>query len=242
MDNDMSIEQPEEESDVTRGVVRWALKGLVAKVFVAAILFISAGRLSWAMGWAYVGVFLAFDVATALAVLPRSPELLAERETIQEGTKGWDKVLVRLAAAYLPMTSWIVSGLDERFGWGPEVPLALQIAALVVVVMGYAVVVWAMAANAFFSATVRIQEDRGHTVATGGPYRYVRHPGYVGAILFQSAAPIMLGSLWGLIPAGLSVPLYVLRTALEDRALQEELDGYKAYTQQTRYRLVPGAW
>ena len=99
-----------------------------------------------------------------------------------------------------------------------------------------------MAANAFFSTMVRIQHDRGHAVATGGPYRFVRHPGYVGAMLFTVAVPVMLGSWWALIPAGLAVPLYVLRTVLEDRTLHEELPGYAEYAQGTRYRLLPGVW
>jgi protein-S-isoprenylcysteine O-methyltransferase Ste14 len=101
---------------------------------------------------------------------------------------------------------------------------------------------WSMAANAFFAQTVRIQEDRGHTVATGGPYRYVRHPGYVGGILFQVATPLILGSVWALIPAGLTVCLTIIRTALEDRTLLEELDGYKEYAGRVRYRLLPGVW
>lgn len=237
-----SVEQSSRESETTRGVVNWAVKGLVAKLFVAAILFASAGRLDWVMGWVYLGVFLAFDVATALVLLPKSPELLVERANIQEGTKGWDKVLVRLAAAYLPMAAWIVSGLDVRFGWSPPMSPAPQFAALVVIVLGYALVVWAMASNAFFSTTVRIQADRGHTVATGGPYRYVRHPGYLGAILFTLVMPILLGSLWALIPAGLALPAYVVRTALEDRTLHAELDGYAEYVARVRHRLLPGVW
>jgi protein-S-isoprenylcysteine O-methyltransferase Ste14 len=237
-----SVEESSRKSETTRGVVNWAVKGLVAKLFVAAILFTSAGRLDWVMGWVYLGVFLAFDVATALVLLPKSPELLVERAKIQEGTKGWDQVLVRLAAAYLPMAAWIVSGLDDRFGWSVQVPPALQIAALVVVVLGYALVVWAMAANPFFSATVRIQADRGHSVATGGPYRCVRHPGYLGAILFTLLMPILLGSLWALIPAGLALPAYVVRTALEDKTLHAELDGYPEYVARVHYRLLPGVW
>jgi protein-S-isoprenylcysteine O-methyltransferase Ste14 len=230
------------EAKVRRGVIGWALKGLFAKLFVALILFVSAGSLDWPMGWAYVAVFFAFDVATALALIPRHPGLLIERSTIQEGGKSWDSVILKLATGYLPMAAWAVAGLDERHGWSPQIAPRLQIAALVVVVLGYGLVVWAMAANAFFSVIVRIQEERGHTVASGGPYRYVRHPGYVGAILFTVAVPVMLGSWWALVPSVPSALLYVLRTALEDRTLQQELEGYAEYTQQTRYRLLPGVW
>ena len=99
-----------------------------------------------------------------------------------------------------------------------------------------------MAANAFFETTVRIQRDRGQTVATGGPYRYVRHPGYVGASLFTVMTAVLLGSYWAILPGLLSVIAFVVRTAKEDRTLREELEGYEAYTKATRYRLVPGVW
>ena len=136
----------------------------------------------------------------------------------------------------------MVAALDLRFEWLPEIPLVFQIVALVVYVLGWAVHLWAMASNRFFARSVRIQMDRGQTVATGGPYQYVRHPGYVGGILLQVAAPISLGSLWALIPGGLGALLLIIRTALEDKTLLEELDGYTEYAQQTRYRLLPGVW
>lgn len=194
------------------------------------------------MAWAYVGVFVAFDIATALVLMRRSPELLAERSKIQEGTKPWDKVLVRLVAGYLPIATWIAVGLDMRFGWSAYIPVGLQIVALAVTMLGYAIVVWAMASNPFFSTTVRIQKERGHTVATGGPYQFIRHPGYLGAILFTLAVPIMLGSLWALILAGLNASLYIVRTALEDKTLYNELSGYQDYASRVRYRLLPGIW
>jgi protein-S-isoprenylcysteine O-methyltransferase Ste14 len=121
-------------------------------------------------------------------------------------------------------------------------PLALHLAGLMVSIVGYAVFLWAMAANAFFAEGVRIQEERGHTVATDGPYRLVRHPGYVGAILGIAGAPFLLGSWWALAPAALALGGYIIRTALEDRTLQEELPGYREYAQHTRWRLLPGVW
>jgi protein-S-isoprenylcysteine O-methyltransferase Ste14 len=108
--------------------------------------------------------------------------------------------------------------------------------------LGSALGNWAMLENRFFSGYVRIQTDRGHMVVSNGPYRSIRHPGYLGGIVTWLAAPLALGSLWALIPAGAVVVAYVIRTALEDRTLQAELDGYKEYARQTRYRLVPGVW
>ena len=176
-------------------------------------------------------------------LIPTNPELLGERARgIRADTKGWDKIIVSLAAGLLPMVSWLIAALDVRYGWSVPMPLALHLVGAIGFALGWAVLLWATVSNPFFEPTVRIQEDRGQTVATGGPYRYVRHPGYLGGIVYQIATPFLLGSWWALIPMVLSVPLYVLRAALEDKTLQEELDGYAEYAQQTRYRLVPGVW
>jgi protein-S-isoprenylcysteine O-methyltransferase Ste14 len=99
-----------------------------------------------------------------------------------------------------------------------------------------------MLSNRFFSPTVRIQSDRGHQVISGGPYQIIRHPGYSGWILQMLAAPLALGSWWGLIPGLLSACLYGIRTALEDRTLHRELPGYTDYAARVRYRLLPGIW
>jgi protein-S-isoprenylcysteine O-methyltransferase Ste14 len=119
---------------------------------------------------------------------------------------------------------------------------AVQLIALVVLVLGYALVSWAMASNRFFSGMLRIQTDGGHTVETKGPYQFVRHPGYTGMTTFTLATPVLLGSWWALIPALVNLGLFVLRTALEDRTLQSELPGYEEYARQVRYRLLPKVW
>jgi protein-S-isoprenylcysteine O-methyltransferase Ste14 len=120
--------------------------------------------------------------------------------------------------------------------------LAAQIVALTLCVLGYALVVWATASNAFFSQIVRMQSERGHTVATGGPYHYMRHPAYLGAMVYELAVPVLLVSWWALVISGLGSLLLIIRTALEDRTLQAELTGYMDYARQVRYRLMPGIW
>jgi protein-S-isoprenylcysteine O-methyltransferase Ste14 len=232
--------------DVRAGVRRWVIKAVSGVVSVALFLFIPAGRLDWVMGWALVGLWALWQAAVGLLLIPRNPELLAERAAgPRKGDKSWDTVLLSIAGV-LTMAQYIVAGLDVRFGWTPRVwpqlPLALQIGALVVSALGYALATWAMVANAFFTKVVRLQTERGHAVATGGPYRYVRHPSYVGEIAFSLAAAIVLGSLWALIPGVLLAALFVVRTALEDRMLQQELEGYRAYAARVRYRLLPGVW
>jgi len=145
-------------------------------------------------------------------------------------------------ASVLPPELIIVAGLDERFEWSPQLAVAIRVVALIFFALAQGLFSWAMASNKFFSGTVRIQEERGHTVATGGPYQYVRHPGYIGYITSWIATSLTLGSLWALFPAGLVMCLMVVRTALEDRTLLEELDGYQDYAEQVRYRLLPGVW
>jgi protein-S-isoprenylcysteine O-methyltransferase Ste14 len=242
MDKNREVERLSTNPDVKAGVRAYLMKGMVAKLVMALILGLSSGRWNWVNGWMLFGIYTTWDVVVALLLIPRSPEMIAERARIQEGTKTWDIVLATLAASLMPMATWIVAGLDERYRWTTQLSLSLQIAAMVIVVLGFVLVTWAMAANEFFSTMVRIQEDRGQTVATSGPYQYVRHPGYVGAIMFQLATPIMLSSLWALIPSGLSVLFYIIRTALEDHTLQDELRGYKEYAGKVRYRLLPGIW
>lgn len=228
---------------VRREIVKWNLQAGLGLIGYGLLLFLSAGRLDWFWGWAQFLILAGFLAAHPLLLIPINPELLAERERGMRDSemKRWDRWIAPLAAGMLaPLL--VLAGLDVRFQWTGPMPLASHLAGLVFNVLGYGLFLWAMVSNAFFSEGVRIQEERGHTVATGGPYRYVRHPGYAGAIVAGLATPFLLGSRWGLILAAISAALYVVRTGLEDKTLIDELPGYRAYTRQTRYRLVPGVW
>lgn len=226
---------------LTAAIVRRLLQLLIFIVIQAAILFGASGRLNWLMAWVYLGVYVGLIAVNALVLLPRDPELIAERGRVAENAKGWDR-LIAVLYTLCSLTILAVAGLDARFGWTPPFSLAIQVIALLFLLVGWALVSWAMASNRFFSSVVRIQTDRGHTVATGGPYRFVRHPGYVAGMISALATAVMLNSLWALIPTGLLIGLVVIRTALEDRALRNELDGYQAYTERVRHRLFPGIW
>jgi protein-S-isoprenylcysteine O-methyltransferase Ste14 len=231
-------------AETRRKIVRWCVQSAAGLVGYGAILFLAAGTAGWVWGWVLLGVLAAVIASHVLVLVPINPEVLAEREEglHAEGTKGWDRWLTSVAVAFGTVVLWVIAGLEMRFRWTGGMPIVLHIAGLVVTVIGYAIFLWAMAANAFFAEGVRIQEERGHTVATGGPYQYVRHPGYVGAILAIVGGPLLLGSWWAWIPAVLSVAGYVIRTSLEDRTLQAELPGYREYAQRTRHRLIPGVW
>lgn len=225
-------------------IVLWCVQSVLGLIGYGVVIFLAAGSLRWVWGWALLAVTAAVLAGHLLVLVPINPELLAERQEgfRAQGTKRWDKWLATVSISFGTVVLWVVAGLEVRFGWTNAMTLAAHLAGLAVYILGYAIFLWAMAANAFFAEGVRIQEERGHTVATGGPYRLVRHPGYVGAILSMAAGPFLLGSWWALVPAALAVGGYIIRTALEDRTLQEELPGYRDYAQRTRYRLLPGIW
>ena len=228
--------------EIERGIARWLIRNTVVVLVTAACLFVSSGDPSWVMAWAFLGAVAASKVAIAIVVGRSNPNLLAERGGLPEDAKAWDKALAPVMALYGPALGWIVAGLERRLGSLSSSPPALEMAALAVAVLATLLTIWAMEANKFFMGFCRIATERGHRVASGGPYRYVRHPGYLGALVFQMATPIALGSLWSFIPAALTISATIVRTALEDRTLQDELQGYKDYARQVRYRLLPGIW
>jgi len=220
------------------------LRGLVITLFylssLVAILFASAGSIDWPMGWASLGVYIFISLLSVLLV---DPGLVEERSYIKVGVMACDLVLASLSFLFLFPVSLLVAGLDiGRFGWSPSYPVAVQLMALGVFAFGNSLGCWAMIRNKYFSTFVRIQNDRRHDVVTDGPYRYIRHPGYTGTIVAAIALPISLGSLWALIPAFVGACGFVIRTAVEDKTLMQELNRYQEYADEVRYRLIPGVW
>jgi protein-S-isoprenylcysteine O-methyltransferase Ste14 len=224
-----------------RIILRYAIREVMGTVLMGVALFWSAGRIDWWPAWALIVVMLAWITATAIVILRVNPDLLAERLGPRKGARSWDMAIMSTIGV-TTLVRLVVAGLDQRYGWTSGIPLTAQIAALAVSALGYALAVWATASNAFFSQILRIQSERGHSVATGGPYRYVRHPAYLGTILYEVAVPVLLASWWALIVGGLNAILLIIRTALEDRTLQAELSGYDDYARQVRYRLLPRIW
>jgi protein-S-isoprenylcysteine O-methyltransferase Ste14 len=223
------------------GILKRAGTVAVFILIIAAILFLSAGRLDWIWAWVYLGISLVSVIINGVIMLRTSPETIAERGQPKE-TKDWDKIVGGLWGVAIYFALPLVAGLDERFGWTGEISVAWHLAGAVALAVGLGLTSWAMIANTYFSTAVRIQSERGHTVCNRGPYRYVRHPGYVGFILQSISLPFLLGSFWALIPGITAAVLMIIRTALEDRTLQAELPGYPEYVQNVRYRLVPGIW
>jgi protein-S-isoprenylcysteine O-methyltransferase Ste14 len=218
------------------------LKPLIPLCFslliTAICLFASAGRLNWSNAWVLLGLSFLAGLAFTIG---RSPELTAERRNIKAG-KSWDKVLVSITVLLGPIAMWITAGLDDRFHWSARMSPLAFVAGAGVAMLGAALIVSAMRSNPFFSSVVRIQKDRGHTVVSDGPYRFIRHPGYAGMSAFTLATPLILGSYWAFAPAAVTTAVTLLRIALEDQTLHNELEGYTDYARRVRYKLLPGIW
>ena len=230
------------DSKVRVGAIRWLVRETLGNLILIAILFGIVGRWNWWMGWALSVIYILWTVSTAILILPINPAMLSERSRPHADTRKWDMVLIG-AVGLLMVAEYVIASLDVRLSWSPQLPLALQIIGLVAAIVGYDfLLVWAMVSNAFFVTTVRIQTERQHTVVSGGPYRYMRHPGYLGNLLLHWGVPFMLNSLWAIIPASMLTVVLIVRTALEDKTLHAELPGYKEYAERVRYRLLPGVW
>jgi protein-S-isoprenylcysteine O-methyltransferase Ste14 len=217
---------------------------VVYTLLFPAVIFLAGGTLRWPMGWWYYGLSVSATIISRLIVARVNPDQLRERGTSMsaENAKSWDRTLSMLVGLIIPVIVLLIAGLDHRWSWSPVFASWLPSVGIVLMVFGYALGTWAFVINKFFSVVVRIQTDRGHHVISAGPYSFVRHPGYLGGLFSILATPILLGSLWALVPTVIYVVVLVIRTALEDQTLQEELPGYHEYSKRTRYRLLPGVW
>jgi len=223
---------------MNKDIIRRLIQVFSVLILQGAILFIAAGTLSWKWAW-YVLLLGLFLLIINLILLPA--ELVEERGRKKENVKKWDRILTSIIS--LPtILMYVFSGLDHRFNWTGDVHIIMNIAGLVLIFLGSMIFTWSMVSNKFFSTLVRLQTDRQHTVVTEGPYKYVRHPGYLGYMIFTLATPIALGAFWGLVFSGIIGILLIVRTALEDATLKKELPGYAEYTENVKYKLIPLLW
>lgn len=218
------------------------LQGLGFMAFWIALLFVSAGTIRWTRGWICAITYGITMLAMGFVVARINPALIAARaKWRRHDAKLYDKIIL---AIYLPLTILqpAIAALDAvRFRWSP-MPFWTLYPGLAIFFFGVVLIGWAMAVNPWAEASVRIQSDRGHQVVRSGPYRFVRHPMYVGMILMYLSVASILGSNWALSIAGIMAIILIVRTALEDRTLQRELPGYSEFADVTRWRLVPGLW
>jgi protein-S-isoprenylcysteine O-methyltransferase Ste14 len=213
------------------------LQSLVFFVLAAVALFASAGTPALPTYWVYLGIFAAVFIASFLLL---DPDLARER--MRPGGKSQPLGLKVFSAVLF--AHWIIAGLDHgRFHWSDTVPAWLQWLSLVLLAAGYALCLWAMRVNRFFSSVVRIQSDRGHVLVTAGPYACIRHPGYLaGIVIILASGPALDSWLATVLLAALSLPFLLYRAVTEDRVLLAELPGYPGYAARVRWRVIPGIW
>mgnify|MGYP001077603414 CR=1 FL=1 len=222
-----------------------ALIGLLLFLLLVPLtLFWSAGTLAWPAAWGYVTLLIFSSVVSRSIVFKQNPEALRERArfTSADDVPGWDRVLVIIVGLVGPVLMALIAGLDYRFGWSPSISIIFRSLGGLLVVIGFGLAVWAMIENPYFSSVARIQEDRGHEVISRGPYRFVRHPAYVGSLLAAVGFPLLLSALWSYLPGAIYIFALVIRTYLEDQLLHEGLQGYRDYEQEISSRLIPGIW
>jgi protein-S-isoprenylcysteine O-methyltransferase Ste14 len=217
------------------------ISSFISIIAMGVAIFVLAGRLDYWQGWLFFPTFLILMTGFGI-FFTKKQELMQERVRPGPGVKWGDKIFFVIHVP-LSLSVSLLAALDAgRFHWSPKLPIVLYPAMFVLILTGYCIIYWAMWTNNFFSSHVRIQTDRGHYVVTEGPYHYVRHPGYVGVIIFTPASALLLGSIYALIPAAIDIFLLIIRTYLEDLTLQKELPGYTDYAKQVRFRLVPCIW
>ncbi|MGD8538610.1 MAG: isoprenylcysteine carboxylmethyltransferase family protein [Candidatus Aminicenantes bacterium] len=217
------------------------VKGFLALVIMLALMFSIAGRINYWQGWVF-GVVNFFIVLTLFLKFPDISEIMKERTKPGSETKWWDKLFW---AFFGPMNLAIIitATLDAgRFHWSHPIPLLIYPLGYVLYLLSSSLHFWAIKVNRFYTSTVSIQSEDGHEVIKSGPYRYIRHPGYLGIALMVVSIALVLGSLWAVVPSACVVVLLILRTVLEDSALQKELSGYPAYAKKVQYRLLPKIW
>ena len=211
---------------------------LVFSLGMLGILFGSAGRWDLPLVWAYAALLLVYAVVIGFCVM--DPSLREEQR--RPGPGGKDRSMGWLALPLI-VAHWIIAGLDVgRFHWSDTMPIGFRWAGLGALAASLGLYTWALGVNPFFSPNVRVQEERGHHVITTGPYRYVRHPGYLGGLLSCVFGCLALGSWWATVPVGIMAFVLLRRVSMEDQFLRRELAGYARYAEQVRYRLLPGLW
>lgn len=222
-------------------IARATTRSIAANLIIGVVLFASAGDLAWWPAWGYVFVLVAATLLPLIGPFRLDEGLVKERMSRKPGAKPWDRYFVALVGLFT-IAELIVPGFDHRWTWTPPQPVWRHLLGLVLVILGTLGLIWAMKANRFFSAFIRIQQERGHQVVDAGPYRFVRHPGYASWGLRTLGVPLLFGSNWAFIVAGLFVVMFIVRTILEDRVLQKELPGYREYAERVTWKIIKGIW
>jgi protein-S-isoprenylcysteine O-methyltransferase Ste14 len=223
-------------------IARLLLQNVLWTVGLGAVLFLPAGTLHWPAAWLYLATTAVLGLAGGLWLAKVDPALLDERmkPMMQKGQPAADKTFM-LVFGFAALIWFVVIGLDRRWHWS-DAPVALQAVGYALLLIATALMLRVVRENSFAAPVVKVQAERGHRVIDTGPYAFVRHPMYSGAVLYFAAIALQLGSWWGLALSPVFFVLFSIRAGLEERALASGLPGYADYLARVRYRLVPGVW
>lgn len=235
------VKHMDNQEEIKKSGIVYIIRIHVQLLILASAYFLAVGSINIGRAWLYFGIAAVTYFTSSMIFIKCNPGLINERSRERENTKPWDKLLLSLYLLVGFLGTHIVAGLDNRFGWS-YLNIIYMIPGAVIYIAAAIIQIKSMMANKYFEATVRIQSDREQQVVKNGPYKIVRHPGYASVMLSFVSIPLLIGSLYALICTAAVFIIMVIRTAMEDKMLKNELPGYLQYTKEVKYRLMPGIW
>lgn len=224
---------------INKAILTWWIKQTVHLIIMGLLLFSSAQTIRWHSAWFYLSLSACLTVANATVMCT---DLMVERSKFQISTRKWDKWLYALIYFWGPIAILVTAGLEHRISSRSLIPIWLQLIAFLIILFGGLLITWTFSVNPFYTSTMRIQYEREHRLISHGPYKVVRHPGYLGSIIVTLATPVALGSLYALILSFGVILGIILRTYIEDMLLTRQFKGYYNYTKMVRFKLIPRIW
>ena len=230
------------EEKLTKSGIKAFLAPIRWIIVIGLVFFLASGEISILRAWIYIGIYALGGLIIGIILLKKSPKLLNDRGKMQEGTKQFDKYVILTYFVFAIVITPFVAGIDRRLNLIELLPFFYLYIAIVLYIFSTIFSTWPMLHNPFFEGTIRIQKEKNHIVINTGPYKIVRHPGYLGMLLGSISLPLALGSVLAFIPLLIMIILIFIRTYYEDTTLQKELTGYSEYCKKVKYRLIPFIW
>lgn len=227
---------------LTKSGIKTFLAPIIWITITALVFFLASGEINHLRVWIYSGVYVVGGLIIGVILIKKSPKLLNNRGKKQEGTKQFDTYILLTYFLFSIILTPLIAGIDKRLNLSYAMPFYSLYAGIILYILSAIFSTWAMLHNPFFEGNLRIQKDKNHTVINTGPYKIVRHPGYLGMLSASIALVLALGSIAACIPLIIMILLIIIRTYYEDITLQKELIGYAEYCNEVTYRLIPFIW
>ncbi|MDD3281257.1 MAG: isoprenylcysteine carboxylmethyltransferase family protein [Bacteroidales bacterium] len=230
------------EKKLTKSGIKAFLAPIRWIIVTALVFFLASGKTNNLRVWIYICVYAIGGLIIGILLYKKSPKLLNDRGKMQEGTKQFDKYIILTYFLFAIIITPLIAGIDKRLNLSEVLPFYYLYVGIILYIISAIFSTWPMLYNPFFEGTVRIQKEKHHYVITTGPYKIVRHPGYLGMLFGSISLPFALGSLLAFIPLFIMIILIFVRTYYEDTTLQKEFTGYSEYCKKVKYRLIPFIW